>query len=499
MNVVYGYCSLLFYTFISLTLVGFVTHSEKIMALAASGAGITYGVRDYCDPRPHSLTVMSFYAGFGALWFGVSNYLGFVSEGTIFEDMFFDFEVRDFFFEAQLLATVALILPLLTYDVIGQTVGRKLSLSVPRIGFPLSDRMLLKVSIGFLFFAWVPLALELRVAFLGMLAALITIGSYISIFTICNRWLTAPAPSWPRWTRLLPFLLAVGEAGYFAVYGAERARVAWPLVAVVIPYILHRRINLRRALVGVMLFLAFAFAFKQLAQTRRLLSGAERIEYTLDSSTREKELIRAGALTEGDIADTSGVMRLMARLSTFNQLSQVHRLTEEEGFYEGETMGYVIYIFIPRALWADKPLVVPGQWFAAKLGRGTRLEGGGFSNAINMTIPGELYLNFGWPGVIIGMMFLTLIYFLFWEAADWENISQNILGYAFAFSLLYQAVFNGSHFGGVVNLILWYLLFLAMTYIGITFIRPDELGKSKKTPFAPALTAPARGFVKLNL
>ena len=479
-KVIYDYCAMLFYLMIGLTVIGWVTHDESLMALASFGAGSFYALRDYCNPHERSLNVMTFYALFAGFWFGISNYAGFWAEGTVFEPMFFDFEVREFFFESQVIASFAIIFPPLVYDTIKSTVGPQLSAAVPHVGFEISDQTLLRSTLFFLPVAWLVNYWGLDLSFLGTLASFIGIASYVSIFILSTRWLHPEPPQWPAWTRFLPFIIALGEASYAAIFSAQRSQVAWPLIALTMPYILRRRLNIRRVLIGGCLLLMFAFSFKQLAETRRSMFGAERIDYAIQRTLNQQESIRTSDTTEADEHDTTGVMRLLARLSTFNQLTQIIRLTDQEGFYEGENLGYVIYVFIPRVLWADKPLVAPGQWFASKLGRGTRTDSGGFSNAINMTIPGELYLNFGWIGVTVGLFLMTLFYFLFWEASRWGRSVNNILSYAFAFSLIYQAVFNGSHLGGFINLIIWYILYMVITYISDTFIQTRRQLRQKK-------------------
>jgi hypothetical protein len=481
MSIFRDYCAFFFYLSVTAVLIGFFTESESVMAFGTFTAGLSYAGRDYFDERPGRLSVMSFYAAFGSLWFGLSNYLGYWAEGGVFEEMFFDFEIREFFFQGQIIATLAVLVPLLSYDVIERNFGMRMRLTVPKIGFEMPDWLLARCVFGFFAVSWIPYAFDMNLAFLGIIAALLSLGTYIAIFALSSRWQIEPRPQWPLWMRWAPLMMAIGEAIYFAVFGGERGRVAWPLVAFSLPYILHKKIRGRTVFVGLLFFVSFTFIFKQLAETRRSLWGADRIQYVLQKiSPDEAQPVLAADVSDADRADSTGALRLMARLSTFNQLTQVYRLSVEDGYYNGETMAYMIYVFIPRVLWADKPLVAPGQWFASKLGRGSRLEGGGFSNAINMTIPGELYLNFGWLGVVFGLIGLTVMYFLFWEATKSVGEIGNILGQAFSFALLYQAIFNGSHFGGVVNLTMWYLLFLAITYFVVTIVQQGRWDMFKR-------------------
>jgi hypothetical protein len=55
---------------------------------------------------------------------------------------------------------------------------------------------------------------------------------------------------------------------------------------------------------------------------------------------------------------------------------------------------------IPRAIWADKPVLSRGQWFSVTF-RGLDQT---TTSSSAMTPFGESYLFFGWPGVILGML-----------------------------------------------------------------------------------------------
>ena len=79
------------------------------------------------------------------------------------------------------------------------------------------------------------------------------------------------------------------------------------------------------------------------------------------------------------------------------------------------SMSYAIYAFIPRLLWPNKPSVSRGAWFTAYLGAAAREEEATTSTGISAT--GELYWNFGVPGVAVGMCGIGLFYGLLWRMA----------------------------------------------------------------------------------
>jgi hypothetical protein len=87
----------------------------------------------------------------------------------------------------------------------------------------------------------------------------------------------------------------------------------------------------------------------------------------------------------------------------------------KNGYQWGDTMNYAMYAFIPRLLWPDKPSVSRGAWFTAYLGAAAREEEATTSTGISAT--GELYWNFGVPGVIVGMCGIGLLYGLLWRMA----------------------------------------------------------------------------------
>lgn len=157
---------------------------------------------------------------------------------------------------------------------------------------------------------------------------------------------------------------------------------------------------------------------------------------------------------------------LLLRMSNFNQLSQVVRVVEEDGFYQGETLSYLTFAFIPRFIWPDKPLIQMGAWFAHRIGRGYIDKNGRYRNAINMTIPGEFYLNFGWVGMFIGCFLFGKIIKLIWNTTNFWSAPNNALGSFFTFYMLYLGLFNlGANLSILVTLIAMYLLSVVVSKI----------------------------------
>ncbi len=191
----------------------------------------------------------------------------------------------------------------------------------------------------------------------------------------------------------------------------------------------------------------FAVLFQPLGTVRGSVYGVERLEAIGGARTDVEERDAGSGAIDSAVA-------LAARLSTHNQLSQVIRVTEEKGFVDGETLQYVVVAVIPRALWPSKPLVTPGQYFAREVGRGTETASGGFSNAINMTVPGELYLNFGWYAVVPGLALLGFVFALLHRAAVHGADPRNPVASAIALLVYVQAFFVGSNATTITNLVI---------------------------------------------
>lgn len=89
---------------------------------------------------------------------------------------------------------------------------------------------------------------------------------------------------------------------------------------------------------------------------------------------------------------------------------------QKTGFLYGESMDYLVYAFIPRIIWPDKPTVTRGAWFTVYLGQARSEEKA--TTSLGLTAPGELYWNFGWPGILFGMALLGAIIGRMWRLAS---------------------------------------------------------------------------------
>ena len=79
----------------------------------------------------------------------------------------------------------------------------------------------------------------------------------------------------------------------------------------------------------------------------------------------------------------------------------VQRTGVDVKFQGGHTLTPLLATFVPRIAWSDKPDVATGR----VVNKEFRVSEADFWDTyISPSIPGELYWNFGWPGVLIGMV-----------------------------------------------------------------------------------------------
>jgi hypothetical protein len=265
------------------------------------------------------------------------------------------------------------------------------------------------------------------------------------------------------WDRRIPgavpaaLALALAEACRALLFEYLRADIVSPIVAFTLGSLLGSR-SLRplRSVTFVPMYVgAVAFVMYFAAFGRSRATGPVGLQRLAELREQQELLLEQRVSTQ---------QTFLSRLSTINQLTQVVRVVEEDGFLHGETLDYLAVAFIPRALWPEKPTIAKGAWFALRIGQANLTPGGDIVNSINMTIPGELYLNFGWVGVFIGLLLFGAVIAVLWSRTDFWRDSRNVLGSAYGYYLLW--IWLGFSLGAdlqiIVTLIAMYLVLAAV-------------------------------------
>jgi hypothetical protein len=193
----------------------------------------------------------------------------------------------------------------------------------------------------------------------------------------------------------------------------------------------------------------YSSVFKSLQKNRNNFYAVI-FENAVDDKEKDKE--NSGALLE--------------RSSNLAQLTAVCRLVNSNGFYNGKASQPLIAAVIPRAIWPDKPLVQLGAWFALEITGTSNAVGPGqaSSNSVNMSVPGELYLDFGWIGIIIGSVLFGAFFPLLWNATDFYSSEYNLTGTVFGGYLLVVA-------GGGLGADLQIVITLVSIYVSLFLIK----------------------------
>lgn len=152
---------------------------------------------------------------------------------------------------------------------------------------------------------------------------------------------------------------------------------------------------------------------------------------------------------------------------------------EAEGYSNGRELAYLAWAVIPRLIWKDKPLVSRGEWFTSETGFSMNEETA--TTSTGMTSPGELYWNFGWIGVAMGMAFLGyLLSRLLWRLAlpDPRASLVAMLPYAHVLGnfMLYQDSEAGS---SLLNIVQAYIVFAVLAQI----VHSVRLSQKSPYPF----------------
>lgn len=196
---------------------------------------------------------------------------------------------------------------------------------------------------------------------------------------------------------LIPVVMAI----YFFSGMKEKFFLA-PIFAVIALIVTTRRINAKWIVVGFFAFVLFYPVAQSLRDTRRhslaeiftspaaALNDLSNIEFTTDVSDYFSD----------------GIAMTTLRLSALHMTAVViHDTPDRVPFQGGWTLSYIPITFIPRILWPGKPVFNVGQWVTDNYGAGQDIQ-----SSTGVSWVGDFYMNFGIPGVIIGMIGMGLYF-----------------------------------------------------------------------------------------
>ncbi len=394
--------------------------------------------------------MMAFYTGVGLITFANLNFLDKIYTNGLKEYFIYSYIVMDRVLEGAALWAIGN-----TFAFIGLEAFA--NRSFPKISLELKNKKYLDY-----LFRFVLLTLILNVtgnaislAFItGGLQKILVLLNFLSIMFFSRMWVVENNVKYRNYAIILAVLQTI--IALFTSY--LRSDLITPAVSFYGGYFIGKGslkylFSYRIIPILFMMFL-FSLFFNTLSGSRSSFISAfsqdkeQMMGYT-DLSTKDND--RGGA---------------MDRSSNIAQLSNVIYLVEKNGHYNGRASFPLLAALVPRALWPDKPNIELGAWFALEIGAASISPiTGRANNSVNMTIPGELYLDFGWIGVIIGCILFGALLGAFWNAANFNESAYNITGSLWGGYLLFNALFGlGSDLQLIISLMSTYLTLLLIHY-----------------------------------
>jgi hypothetical protein len=201
-------------------------------------------------------------------------------------------------------------------------------------------------------------------------------------------------------------ILLIPPSMAFNFFTGSKGLFFAPLAMVAMAYIVvRRRLQVRWILVAWLAFVLFypiADYHRRVILKDNSLGAAYAIRRPVEVMTRigrfavnlpASEYLRMGTSATIGRFDGLGILAVIMR-----------DCPSRVPFQGGWTIGYIALAYVPRIVWADKPTLSVGGWITDNfLARGMRSSTGS-------TWIGELYFNFGWSGIVVGMLLMG-IYF----------------------------------------------------------------------------------------
>jgi hypothetical protein len=218
----------------------------------------------------------------------------------------------------------------------------------------------------------------------------------------------------------LRMLMYFGVVGFFvlAIAGGSVAAAAfYGTIIVVAAWIGRGRLSLAW-IIGIAIGATTIVSLRGVAdQYRRVVWFQEQGGTAIERTQLFFGFLQQRVETDGlQGAVSQGFETSAGRSANLDLFADVIRRTPDEiPYWNGETYLSLVGAFVPRFLWPDKPTKELGQAFGHRYGY---VGVNDTNTAVNLPFLVEFYLNFGIPGVAIGMMIVGMIYTLLARAVN---------------------------------------------------------------------------------
>ena len=438
-----------FWVGILLAVLSFGDGPPWMLALCGLPIGLGFILSDVHGARRGALTPITVFAFASALT-ALANTTGLLTANTSLRGAYFTYAADNYLLLASQLSIVGMIMTIVGFKIVAKLpAARAVFAALPRVRGDFPDRLLL---VGGPLVAFAAIGLHVRSGFelIGSIMSTVYLLPHIVAFLLAR----AGTERRLRGALVLALIVAATESARALFLAYLRTDIVSPFIAFALGALLGARslAPLKSKLfIPLYVFAAFFIIyFTAFARARTTAVGVDRLEAVADGATPN---------TPFTAQQHPG---FWARLTNFNQLSQVGRVADEDGYLHGQTLEYLGFVFVPRFLWPDKPIVQKGGWFAWRIGQAWIRADGRYSNAINMTVPGELYLNFGWFGLMAGCALFGAFVALLWSRTGFWGPHSTAIGQAFGYYLFWTSLALAADLQTVVTLIATYCIFVAL-------------------------------------
>ncbi len=301
-------------------------------------------------------------------------------------------------------------------------------------------------------------------SFLGSLNKLIYLTGSIGILFYSRLWASENDNKYRNYAFLLYFIQTYNSL----THSFLRNELILPTVIFMAGYFSGKNsikyLMSYRILPFVAVFALFISIFGALGKNRDQADNfAQIISQEVQSSGQDQSI--------GDVysEDEQQSGTFLDRNANVAQLTNVVNLTVEHGFYNGEISSPLIVALVPRFLWPEKPDIIIGMWFAGTIGQGQFTKAGHATNSINLTVPGQCYIDFSWPGVIIGCILFGMALSLLWNSFEFFASGYNAIGILYGGYLLSNSFNIAPDLQIVITYLSTYLLFFMIKKIIVLY------------------------------
>ncbi|PQJ12015.1 hypothetical protein CJD36_009510 [Flavipsychrobacter stenotrophus] len=400
----------LFFLFIYISLGGVLSPSAMLMvAIAESCMAIYVKVRDTkYFILPYIITLATL------LTVNIGN-LSLIDRVENKADLMYIFTVPEYIPDAVMIWCVGC-----SIFFLGYTFFEKRSMPSVAVNItPKQSNVIFYIMLGFLVFApWIfPL-----LSFLGNFAKIFGLLANVGVLFFAKLWASTDNKKYRNYAIVLLVLQTYN--GIFHSY--LRYEIIIPTIVFSIGYFAGKR-NISyllsyRTLPLIVVLGLFFNGFTQLEAYRSNFAVGIQNIYFGGSDEEEDAPLEAYTTTK----DRGGAFD---RASTIGQITAILKLVNTNGFYGGLASEPLVAALVPRILWPEKPRIAIGQWFAIETGTAYVREGETkANNSVNMTVPGELYLDFGWVGLAIGCFLFGGFFVTLWNSSQFYISNYNLTG-----------------------------------------------------------------------